>query len=63
MKKLLLALLCVPFLAIAATAQSKPLLMRNPTLSQTQIAFSYAGDLWTVSRDGGSYAAHEQPGH
>src|ERR1043165_7720463 len=53
MKKLLLALLCVPFLAIAATAQSKPLLMRNPTLSQTHIAFSYAGDLWTVSRDGG----------
>ena len=30
-----------------------PLLMRNPTLSKTQIVFSYAGDLWTVSRDGG----------
>ena len=30
-----------------------PLLMRNPTLSKTQIVFSYAGDLWTVPRDGG----------
>ena len=53
MKKLLLALLCIPLLAVAAMAQSKPLIMRNPTLSQSQIAFSYAGDLWTVSRDGG----------
>ncbi len=35
-------------------AQSqKPLLLRNPSVSRTQIVFSYAGDLWTVSRDGG----------
>jgi tricorn protease len=53
MKKLLLAFLCIPLLAVAATAQSKPLMMRNPTLSQTQVAFSYAGDLWIVGRDGG----------
>ena len=31
----------------------RPLLMRNPTLSKTQIAFSYAGDLWIVPRNGG----------
>jgi tricorn protease len=30
-----------------------PLLMQKPTLSKTHIAFSYAGDLWLVSRDGG----------
>src|SRR5207245_10310391 len=30
-----------------------PLLMRQPTLSETRIVFSYAGDLWSVSRDGG----------
>jgi tricorn protease len=43
-------------LVIAGTclAQSnKPLLMRNPALSKTQIVFSYAGDLWSVPRDGG----------
>src|SRR5690348_11149678 len=31
----------------------KPLLLRNPSVSRTQIVFSYAGDLWIVSRDGG----------
>ena len=30
-----------------------PLLLRNPTLSQDRIAFLYAGDIWTVARDGG----------
>jgi len=38
----------------AASAQSDPpLLLRFPTVSKTQIVFNYAGDLWTVSRDGG----------
>ena len=32
---------------------SKPLLLRRPALSKTLIAFSFAGDLWTVSREGG----------
>src|SRR5205085_5835250 len=54
MKKLLLTLLFILALAAAALAQpNKPLLMRTPSLSQTQIAFSYAGDLWVVSREGG----------
>ncbi len=30
-----------------------PLLLRTPTVSRTQIAFSYAEDLWIVGRDGG----------
>jgi tricorn protease len=30
-----------------------PLLLQKPTLSKTQIAFVYAGDLWTVPREGG----------
>src|SRR5262245_32612385 len=34
-------------------AQEKPLLMREPTMSRTQIVFSYAGDLWTAPRNGG----------
>ena len=31
-----------------------PLLMREPTVSATQICFSYAGDLWIVDRNGGN---------
>jgi tricorn protease len=31
----------------------RPLLLQKPTLSRTQIAFSYAGDLWIVNREGG----------
>jgi hypothetical protein len=31
---------------------TRPLLLQKPTLSKTQIAFVYAGDLWTVPREG-----------
>jgi tricorn protease len=34
-------------------AQAPPLLLQHPTLSATQIAFVYDGDLWTVPRTGG----------
>ena len=37
---------------ISAAAQT-PTLFQNPTVSQTQIVFVYAGDLWSVGRDGG----------
>ncbi len=30
-----------------------PLLLRTPALNKTHIVFSYAGDLWRVSREGG----------
>ncbi len=30
-----------------------PMLMRHPTLSKTSIVFQYAGDLWSVPREGG----------
>src|SRR5260370_8980464 len=57
MKKVLLPLLCILLPAAAALAQAnKPLLMRDPTLSKTHIVFSYAGDLWVVSREGGDAA-------
>src|SRR5499427_6564819 len=57
MKKVLLPLFCILLLTGAAQAQeNKPLLMRNPTLSKTNIVFSYAGDLWMVSREGGDAA-------
>lgn len=37
---------------VAVAAEPK-LLFQKPTLSATQIAFVYAGDLWIVSREGG----------
>jgi tricorn protease len=30
-----------------------PLLLQSPTISRTEIAFVYGGDIWTVPRDGG----------
>jgi tricorn protease len=44
------------FLATSLTtrAQSKtPLLLQTPTISATQIAFVYGGDIWIVPRQGG----------
>ena len=32
----------------------RPLLLQSPTLSKTQIAFAYGGDIWVVSREGGT---------
>ncbi|HSM85067.1 MAG TPA: hypothetical protein VLT16_02890, partial [Candidatus Limnocylindrales bacterium] len=55
MKKLSLlasSLFFALFATIAAHAGG-PLLLQHPTVSQSQIAFAYAGDLWTVSREGG----------
>jgi tricorn protease len=38
---------------VAATSGDKPHLLQRPALSQTQIVFNYAGDLWSVDRKGG----------
>ncbi len=45
-----------PLLACATLgfAQSeKPLLLQKPAINRTHIVFTYAGDLWSVSREGG----------
>lgn len=50
-------LLCAVLLAGAAlcgpSRAETPLLLRNPSLSANKVAFLYADDIWTVSRDGG----------
>ncbi len=53
MKQVILSLVALVFTGAISSAQDKPLLMQRPALSKTQIVFSYAGDLWTVSRNGG----------
>ena len=47
----LLLFLVVP--ELAAQSSNPYALMRKPTVSKTQIAFSYGGDLWIVDRSGG----------
>lgn len=37
-----------------ALAATPPLLLQHPSLSATAIAFEYAGEIWTVPRDGGA---------
>ena len=47
----------LPYLAALAVpgwaSPDQPLLIRHPTVSLDKIAFCYAGDIWTVGRDGG----------
>lgn len=38
---------------LTAAEPGTPLLAHHPTLNQTSIVFAYAGDLWSVSRNGG----------
>ncbi|HKY45834.1 MAG TPA: PDZ domain-containing protein [Pyrinomonadaceae bacterium] len=58
MKNLFRFLLLIPIFATChcvTLAQSQgPLLLENPTISRTKIAFSYAGDIWLVDRNGGT---------
>src|SRR5712691_5877161 len=41
----------------------KPLLLRDPSVSKTQIAFSYAGNIWIASRDAGNVGRLTSGGH
>jgi tricorn protease len=51
----LLGVLCLFLAAQDSLAQSgtQYAILRKPTVSKTQIAFSYGGDLWVVDRNGG----------
>jgi tricorn protease len=40
-------------LPVVCGAESAPLLLQSPSLSQSSIAFRYADDIWTVARGGG----------
>ena len=54
MKNIFLVVLVLLGTLVTAFAQGeKPTLFRQPTISKTDIVFSYAGDLWIVSRAGG----------
>ncbi|MBZ5582082.1 MAG: hypothetical protein LAQ30_07720 [Acidobacteriia bacterium] len=50
MLRILLAMTCA---GVSCAFGASVHLLQKPALSKTQIVFSYAGDLWTVSRQGG----------
>ena len=52
MKKIILILACLALLA-GARAQEEARLLRFPTVHGNQVAFTYAGDLYTVDLAGG----------
>lgn len=47
------ALTFLSSLPLLAAAPDNHLLLRNPSISRSEIAFEYAGDLWIVKREGG----------
>lgn len=54
MRYVLVVLLFLSALCPGIGQPSKPILAQKPSISATLICFSYAGDLWTVSRNGGT---------
>ncbi len=49
----LFAIVAILSFGASVYAQNTPTLFRQPAISRTEIAFSYAGDLWVVPRSGG----------
>jgi len=54
MTKPLWAVVLLLATCVSGSAANHPLLLQSPTLSKTQIAFAYGGDIWIVSRAGGA---------
>ncbi len=51
---LLLSILCIPFLHAQPGESDAALLLRSPTIHQDGIAFTYAGDIWLISKNDNS---------
>src|ERR1700728_2426301 len=51
--KTLLAIIFAVLCSLVAAAQASHPLLQRPAFNGTLIVFSYAGDLWTVDRNGG----------
>jgi tricorn protease len=64
LRKCVLLALILPGVSPINRAQSpKPLLLRDPAVSKSQVAFSYAGSIWVVNRDGGNVRRLTGGGH
>jgi tricorn protease len=42
----------IAFSGVQGAEPAKPLLFRDPSLSETEVAFGYAGNIWVANRDG-----------
>jgi len=58
-----LALFIVGASGVASAQTQKPLLLRDPSVSATQITFSYAGSIWIAGRDGSNVRRLTTGGH
>lgn len=59
--RLCAALIALIMLAPRSYAQIDARMMRQPDVSQTQITFVYAGDIWTVPKSGGTATRLSSP--
>jgi tricorn protease len=58
-----LVLLIAGVSGVVRAQARKPLLLRDPSVSKTQIAFSYAGNVWIASRDASDVHRLTNGGH
>jgi len=58
-----LALSCAVASGVANAQARNPLLLRDPSVSKTQIAFSYAGGIWIANRDANNVRRLTTGGH
>jgi len=64
MRKLMLMIACLLGAGSLCLAEAgKPPLLRQPSVSRSQIVFSYAGSLWIAGRDGGEARRLTTGGH
>lgn len=54
---------CLVFAGLAGGAEDAPLLLQSPTLSRTEVVFTYGGYLWSVPREGGDARQLTTGGH
>lgn len=59
----LLTLILAGVSSISRAQSLKPLLLRDPAVSKSQVAFSYAGSIWVANRDGGNVRRLTSGGH
>ena len=62
-KCVLLTLILAGVSSISRAQSLKPLLLRDPAVSKSQVAFSYAGSIWVANRDGGNVRRLTSGGH
>src|SRR5271169_2519835 len=53
MPRILLPFLLLACAVVCLAAADQPLMVQKPTINKTHIVFAYAGDLWSVPREGG----------